>query len=156
MIYVFDTSSFIVIGHFFHDRFPSFWERFDRYIEEGKIISVREVLAELDNQATRSHLKNWIASNKGIFLVPIEQELKFIREIFERQHFRQIIKAKDILNGKPVADPFVIAKAKAVNGIVVTEEVWKKNAAKIPNICSHYDIEYTNLEGFMTREGWEF
>ena len=37
--------------------------------------------------------------------------------------------------GTPVADPFIIAKAKANGLSVVTQEVYRENAHKIPNIC---------------------
>ncbi len=54
------------------------------------------------------------------------------------------------------ADPFVIAKA-AVNGFsVVTMEHLRENAAKIPNICNHFDIPWMSLEEFMEAEGWQF
>ena len=30
---------------------------------------------------------------------------------------------------------------------VVTEEKFKKDAAKIPNVCEYFDIEWTDVEG---------
>ena len=48
MIYVFDTSSFRVLGNYYPDRFPSFWEMFDELVAAGRIVSVREVHRELD------------------------------------------------------------------------------------------------------------
>ena len=32
----------------------------------------------------------------------------------------------------------------------------KKNAAKIPNVCEHFGVHCTNVEGFMERESWTF
>jgi len=55
-----------------------------------------------------------------------------------------------------VADPFVIALAKARDGCVVTEETMRPNAAKIPNVCEHFGIEYAKLEGVMNKEAWTF
>jgi len=47
-MYVFDTNCFIVLfNHFYLDRFPSLWERFDNLILDGDIISVREVYNEI-------------------------------------------------------------------------------------------------------------
>lgn len=60
------------------------------------------------------------------------------------------------MQGKPVADPFVIAKAKVVEGIVVTQEEYKPNAAKIPNICEELAVSCVNVEGFMEKEQWRF
>lgn len=156
MIYVFDSSSFIVIGHYFPDRFPTFWGSFNIAVNEAKVISVREVYNELNVQANRPHLLDWIESNKRIFLKPTPAETQFVREIFSVQHFQNLISEKQRLKGSPIADPFVIASAKIQNGIVITEETFKPNAAKIPNICRHFNIVCTNLEGFMEQEGWAF
>ncbi len=39
---------------------------------------------------------------------------------------------------------------------VVTEEVRRPNAARIPNVCDHFGIGCINLEQLMEREGWQF
>ena len=67
-----------------------------------------------------------------------------------------LVSEQDLLAGNLRADPFIIAKAKVLNGCVVTEERRKPNAAKIPNVCEHFGVDYTNLQGFMEREGWRF
>ena len=58
--------------------------------------------------------------------------------------------------GYPCADPFIIAFPEIINGCVVTEEKEKPNAPNIPNVCEHFNIECTNLQGFMEREDWKF
>ncbi len=156
MVYVFDASSFIVVGHYFPDRFPSFWKKFDEFVVQGNLVSVREVYNELQGKGNRPHLQNWVKSNKKIFLVPGEKETEFLNEIFAVPHFRQLVSQRQRLQGSPAADPFVIASAKVRNACVVTEEVMKENAARIPNVCEHFRIDWTNLEGFMKQEGWEF
>jgi hypothetical protein len=35
-------------------------------------------------------------------------------------------------------------------------EVFKPNAARIPNICRHFGVPHLSLEEFMEKEGWEF
>ena len=67
-----------------------------------------------------------------------------------------MIRKKERLQGKPVADPFVIAKAKSLGGSVVTEERWKENSANIPNVCEYFGISCINLEEFMKKEDWTF
>jgi hypothetical protein len=156
MIYVFDTSSFIVIGHYFPTTFPTFWEQFDSAVNTGQILSAREVRNELDRGDPPKHLVDWIARNKDIFLMPTEEETRIVGTIFAVPHFRQLVGAKQLLKGTPVADPFLIASAKARNGCVVTEERGPDNAARIPNVCKHFSVQWTNLEGFMTTEGWQF
>ena len=77
-------------------------------------------------------------------------------EIFKVAHFQSLVRKKERYQGKPVADPFVIAKAKAHSGCVITQEIKKPNAAGIPNICEYFSLDYSNLEGFMEREDWTF
>lgn len=157
MTYVLDTNCFIVTGHYYPDQFPSFWQRFNKDVKSNKIISVREVYRELDNAATKTHLIKWMNTHKGIFSTPKAVETDFISEIFLVQHFQNLINEKIRLGGGLCADPFVIAKAKSINGCVVTEEDdQKQNAPNIPNICRRFNIDFTNLEGLMKREKWRF
>ncbi|MBI1802160.1 MAG: DUF4411 family protein, partial [Chloroflexi bacterium] len=39
---------------------------------------------------------------------------------------------------------------------VVTDELLKPNAAKIPNVCAHFGVACLTLEGFMETENWTF
>lgn len=156
MIYVWDTSSFIVLSHYFPERFPSFWEQLNGCVKEGRILSVREVRKELDSDAAKPHLTEWIQQNRHIFLSPSEQELEFVAEIFKVPRFQDLIRRRQRLRGTPVADPFVIALAKIREACVVTEETKKPHGARIPNACEHFDIDCTTLEGLMERERWRY
>ena len=82
--------------------------------------------------------------------------MQFISAIFSIQHFQTLVRVQSRLEGHPCADPFIIAKAEFIDGCVVTEETLKPNAAKIPNVCERFEIDCTNLQGFMEREGWTF
>jgi len=156
MTYVLDTSSFRVCGHYFPSRFPTFWEQFNNLVQSGDIISVREVRNELDHQANRQHLRDWVDENRDIFLLPEAEETEFIPQIFAIRHFQQLIGVQQQLRGSPVADPFVIASAHTRGGIVVTEESYRPNAAKIPNVCNHFGIDCVSIERMMEIEDWEF
>lgn len=156
MIYVLDTNSFIVLSHYFPDRFPSFWKQLDACVAGGRIVSVKEVRKELDSDAAKPHLTSWLKENRHIFLVPSEQELEFVAEIFKVPRFQDLVRRRQRLRATPVADPFVIASAKVRGGCVVTEESKKPNAARIPNACEHFGVDCTNLEGLMEREGWRY
>lgn len=158
MTYVLDTNCFIVTGHYYPDQFPSFWMKFNQAVDVNKIVSVREVFRELDNAATEPHLVNWIKTHKDIFPAPKSIETEFVQTIFSvKKHFQNLIKEKIRLSGGLCADPFVIAMAKSINGCVVTEEDAEKlNAPNIPNICRHFKIDFTNLQGLMKREKWKF
>jgi hypothetical protein len=156
MLYVFDTSSFRVLDHYFPQRFPSFWKNFNASVQAGEIVSAREVYKELKGQGIRPHLDNWIDVNKKLFFIPQPEETAFIGRIFAVPHFQQLVGERQRLKGIPVADPFVIAMAQVRNGCVVTEEAKKQNASRIPNVCEHFGIACCNLEAFMEAKRWQF
>jgi len=156
MIYVFDTSSFIVLKNFYPSRFPTLWKKIDQLVKAKRLISTREVLNKLESWEGEDFILDWAKSRKQIFPIPTNDELLFVNTIFSVSHFRTLIGQKSILKGSPVADPFVITAAKAKKGGVVSEEIKKPNAARIPNVCENFSIECINFEGFMNKEGWSF
>ena len=110
MIYVFDSGPFInIFNHYYPEQFPSFWERFDEYIDNGTIVSVRAVRKELEDRGDR--LSDFVKQH-NIFTMPTNEETNFIATIFQNRHFEYLISEKARLIGKEVADPYVIAKAK--------------------------------------------
>ena len=156
MTYVFDTSPFsALIRNFYRGRFPSLWDRFDYLVASGRIISTREVRRELEDFGFDEH-KRWLGLNGDLFSAPTAEEARFVRRIFEVEHFQSNIELKKMLKGGHNADPFVIAKAAVVGGVVVTLEQPKPNSTSIPDICGHFDVKATNLEQFMETEGWRF
>jgi hypothetical protein len=156
-MYVFDTNSVsILFDNFYLDRFPSLWERFDELIAGGAVVSVREVYNEIIRRYRDTRLVQWAKTNREIFVEPSVEEMQFVSEIFSVRHFQALIRKRETLEGTPVADPFVIAKAKVDKRLLVSQETLKPNAAKIPNVCEHFAVQYTNWEGFMEREGWQF
>lgn len=155
MIYVFDSDALITLfGNYYPMRFPSLWKKFEESIAERKIVSVREVYNEIEGYSSR--LGEWAKGNRDFFYPPSTEELAFVAEIFKIPHFQDLVRKQERLQGKPVADPFVIAKSKTLEGCVVTQESKKPNAVRIPNVCEHFSIHCLNLEGFMEREDWTF
>ena len=156
LMYVVDSDTLIhLFNHYYLKRFPSLWSKFDDLIESESIISVSEVFKEIGNHGDR--LAEWAKSEKKrTFTNPSPEELAFVPEIFKIPHFQQLINRKSLLVGKPVADPFIVARAKIQDRCVITQEKNTPNAAKIPNVCAHFEIGCVNLKGFMEKEGWEF
>ena len=155
MIYVFDSGPMIVLfQNYYPNRFPTLWDSFDNLVSNASIVSVREVYNELVDREDR--LSEWAKSHKVFYSIPTVPELDFVKDIFSVAHFQAMIRKKERLQGKPVADPFVIAKAKIMEACVVTQEKIKENAAQIPNVCEHFKGSWINLEGFMEKEDWKF
>ena len=122
----------------------------------GELVSTREVWHEIERGDVDAHTNAWLKARKSLFTTPTAQELRFVAEIFKVAHFQALIGEKQRLAGTPVADPFVIACAKLKGATVVTEERLKPHAAKIPNVCLHFNVPCIDLEEFMQKQGWSF
>lgn len=156
MIYIFDTSPLSTLfRNYYRRRFPSLWEKFDALVDNGQILSVREVYQEITVGPVES-LRVWAAAHQEIFTTPTAEEGAFVARIFAVEHFQRNIDLTKMYRGGNSADPFVIAKAFVTQGTVVTMEEHKPNATKIPNICEYFSVPCMLLEDFMEREGWVF
>ena len=125
-------------------------------INNKGVISVREAMFEIEARFDKTIIDQLKKHSADFFAGPTANELAFITQIYSIPHFQQNLERKKLLRGGYFADPFIIAKARVLNGVVVTEEELKDNAAKIPNICKHFDIECVSLEGFLVKEDWKF
>ncbi len=137
MKYVFDTSSLIILFRYFYfDSFPSLWKNFNNLIKQQNICSVKEVKREIDSFHYDDNLKIWAKNQKNFFMISDVSESQFMKQMYsDFPHFKNLVGSRERIGEKPVADPFVIAKAYALGGCVVSEEKFKSNAAKIPNAC---------------------
>ena len=157
MVYVFDTSSFIVLSHYYKDRFPSLWKKISSLVRAKKIISVKEVFNEIESYGSETDLKVWAKENKQIFHPMSEEESHIMSDIFkEYPKFQNMVKKKARLQGKPVADPFIVVKAIHIGGKVVSEETFQKEGIKIPNLCKVKNVPCMKLRDFMKTHNWSF
>jgi hypothetical protein len=156
MTFVIDTNSLGVLKNYYPQTFASLWTEIDRIVSDGTLLSVEEVFDESEQRIDSVHMNEWIKRNKSIFAPPTEQEMAFVAEIFQVSHFRQLVSEDALLRGGHVADPWLIARAKVLGGCVVTEEKLKPQAAKIPNVCQHFQIDCCNVEELLRRKGWRY
>ena len=155
-MYVFDNSPLSTLfRNYYPSRFPTLWKQFDVLIRDGSIVSTREVLREI-NDGPIEALHTWAKDNPDLFPSPTAVEGEYVAKIFAVGHLQQNIEMQKLLRGGKNADPFVVAKGAVEKRAVVTMEKFKANAAKIPNICKHFDVSCLSLEEFMEKEGWSF
>ncbi|WP_019679435.1 DUF4411 family protein [Ruminococcus flavefaciens] len=64
---------------------------------------------------------------------------------------QESIHQKNIIIGRPSADIYLAAKAKALNATLVTSEEFKPNSAQLPNICEKIGVDYISYDEFMKR-----
>ena len=152
MKYVFDAGPFIDSRYYFPNIFKSYWTELNKMAESRDIISVKEVYNELLNGS--DIISDWAIQNNNIFEIPNSEEFQVVTEILSKH--KELIRNANYSGGTPVADPFVIAKAKVNDLIVVTREYYREHAHKIPNICKEFGLIYMNFEEFLINEGWEF
>ncbi len=155
-MYVFDTMVLSQQFRFYYrKRFPTLWSYFEAMVEDGRITSTREVRRELENSNDASILVE-INKYNNLFPTPTTIEEDYVGKIFTIRHFRQNIPRKTLLKGGRNADPWLIARAAIVDGIVVTNEAFREHAAGIPNICRRFGVAYLSFDEFMGTEGWTF
>jgi hypothetical protein len=95
VIYVFDNSPLSTLfRNYYRRRFPSLWEKFDAIVDEGRLVSTREVLNEINNSSIET-LRDWAKDNKDIFTTPTAEEGSFITRIFAVRHFQHNIEQKN-------------------------------------------------------------
>ena len=132
-MYVFDNSPLSVLfKNYYPKRFPTLWKNFNELVASGGIVSTREVHREIEDSALLN-LRDWANDHQEVFPTPTASEAEFVGKIYGVKHFQQNIEQQKLLKGGRNADPFVIARAVIDRGTVVTMELLKPNAARIPN-----------------------
>jgi len=150
-MYIFDKNVFLALGHYYPKRFPTIWKRVNELADSGTLRSVREVRREIETNCPFEHIAEWVSEHHDIFMIPTEAELIIIREIFQKEQYRGLVRRQNIIRGLPVADPFIVAAGKFFGACVITQESMK-SGARIPHLCNEMDIRCKNLEGFLEQE----
>lgn len=119
-------------------------------IFEGTVISVDEVYRELQKRWNDKSVEGkWLNKHKTCFQNTTNEEGFIIADIFKNKKYQEGVKERSIRDGNPEADAFIVAKAKALGGIVVTAESDEKpNSEKIPNIAVSQQVPYMKIDDF--------
>lgn len=119
-------------------------------IEDGRVISVDEVYEELSVLfSPKEEFWKLIKPFKSYFEYLTNDECKILMEIYTNAKFREGVKEVSLRKGSPEADAMIVAKAKNLGAIVVTEESnEKENADKLPNMCVAYGVKYIKRVDF--------
>lgn len=145
--YCLDTDVFIQAknGPYGFDIVPAFWDWLDQQVDAGLIFSSTMVYSELSGG--EDELAEWVRNrrNTGFFIEPDIIVQQIFRDIanYVFQHYLEHY-TQQFLDD---ADPWVIAHAKAENGIVVTHEALVPSSSKqvkIPNICWQFNVDCIN------------
>lgn len=151
-LYCVDTSSYIRAWHEAYppDVVPSFWDRMDKAMKNGRIISPEEVLREVGKRS--DDLRAWLHARRDCF-ADIDDELQ--------DAVAEVLAATPLLaknrKGASSADAWVIALARLRGAAVVSEESEANHSAKrprIPGVCRGIGVACVPLLDFMRAEKW--
>lgn len=153
MVYILDTN--IIRKILFHlpkkgKYFESIWEALERGIEDETYISVDECFNELERQFSKmNEAFQWISKRKKMFVNPGDEESTIMGQILANPKFRECIHVKNILENRPSADAYIVAKGKFLGATIVTAEEYKPNSAQLPNLCQAMGVAYIGYDSFM-------
>jgi hypothetical protein len=153
MTYCVDTSAWLDgwVRDYPEDVFPSMWKKLAECVAAGAIKCSEEVYVELEKKDDGLH--DWLKARKEV-LVPIDEEIqRIVSELLEK-HPRLV----DTHRNRSQADPFVIATAERLKGVVVTGEKprGKLDIPKIPDICELRQIRCITFLDMLRELGWKF
>ena len=143
MRYLLDANTYIQAKNQYYgmDICPAYWDWLDQQFELGVIGSIDMIGSELKDG--NDELSVWAKDRPNHF---IENDDDSTQEIYST-----IIQAVMAGNYNPgnrdnflaKADPWIIAKAKAIGAIVVSHEtrlIPNTTKVKVPNICHQFDV----------------
>jgi len=146
--YILDANIFIEAKRRYYafNLCPGFWDSLLHHNSMGNLESIDHVKKELlegkDNLATWSKkTPDLFASTNNKFVLANYGAI--IQWAQSQENFNDAAKS-EFASG---VDAWVIAYAKANNAIVVTQEVSapkSRKDIKIPDVCNHFNIKYTN------------
>ena len=156
VIYSLDTSALIAA---FHERypienFPSLWREIEALIKNGQLKMSQIVF---DEAMRDTEIKQWCDENqlKPDFQMAIDESVQEqVSEVLSE--FPRLV---DNRTGKSGADPWVIALGLTIeNCVVVTEEnpTHSENRPKIPDVCTHFNLQCIKIVELIERENWVF
>ena len=153
MIYVLDTNIIRTLLTYFPKkgkRFEEVWEKIEENIQARIFVSTDECYNELAKQfSDKTDQYKWFHSHKEIFKNPDDKESIIISKLLLNPKMRESVHQKNILENRPSADLYIVAKAKSLSATVVTLEKYKPNSAQLPNLCEELDAPYITYDDFM-------
>jgi hypothetical protein len=160
MIYLIDSNIFIEAKNRYYgfDFCPAFWDFLDKEISKTTIFSIKEVYTELSKGD--DDLALWIKDRKDTsFFIPVDDEETQKEFMKIAQYVQSNFSQEEVNKFLSVADPWLIAKAKVLGATIVTHEVLaptNTKKVKIPNICAHFGVNYSNPFNMLRDLGAKF
>lgn len=156
-VFIIDSNTLITPYHFYYsfEFAPKFWDRIEQQIAQKNIILLDKVFDEIASKKDR--LCDWLLSIQDLKQIDhknseiIENYGKIIRHIQTCGYYKPV--ALHTWSQEQVADPWIIAAAMTYHYTVITFEMpyqstnsnQQHNNAKIPNICTNFNVNCKDL-----------
>ena len=161
MNYLLDANTFIEAKNRYYDMAvcPGYWEWIEQKFAAGEVASVETVGDEL--LRGNDELKDWAADHKEIFLAVSDEATQ---ESFAEVAAHAAALAPEMKPGALEeflggADPWLIAKARLGDAVVVTHEQFNPQTRKkilIPNVCKQFGVSCINTFDLLRKLKAEF
>jgi hypothetical protein len=147
-------TSFLVNGwqkHYRPDVFPTVWKELDRLISQGRLSSCDEVYHDLEKQD--DELFAWAKARRSLFCAPAKKTIEEVKRILQKFPNYAAVGGKISRS-----DPWIIAHAHTVDGIVVTDEIPSPRQRptlppKMPDVCDALGIPWLRPIDFLKQGG---
>lgn len=153
-LYIVDSNFFIQAHRAYYplDVVQSFWLKIKQLAEEDKIKSIDKVKTEIySNASHEDELKIWCENNlpNDFFLDTnscFTDYIDIVNWVNSMNNFYKPLAVQEFL-ATDLADPWLVAYAKANDCVVVTyekSEPNRKSRIKIPEVCNQFGVRYIN------------
>lgn len=126
------------------------WNGVDSAIAAGTVLTDSTVLYELEKH--NSGAKNWVRSQSGM-VIPMTDDI-----FADAAHVvAQCVNLVDPESERNHADPYIIAAARSIGGIVVSDEKPRKqqtDRCKVPDACNIMGVQFMNFDCFAEDFPW--
>lgn len=165
-VFLIDANAFLTPSKQYY-RFsiaPGYWEQLNDLSNKGFVKTIDKITKEVcprEDESMKDDVQNWYEDVFQGTIISTKQEevVEEYQSILNHLHSSEKYSDKAFREwamNESVADPWLIAVAKAYNYTVVSFETMKifnggtpLSSAKIPNICQDLNVPYTNLFSMM-------
>ena len=160
-IFLIDSNALMQPYRFFYafDLVPSYWDRLRGYLASGRIVILDIVKEEIEKGQDR--LSKWMSEVDVLVIISkiTEETIKYYGDVIQYIATSGYYKASAVTSWAQasVADPWIIASAKANGFTIVTQEVVSgglskktpNKMAKIPDVARHFEINTIDIYEMM-------
>lgn len=152
MKYLLDSNTYIQAKNFYYgmDICPAYWDWLDRQFQLGLVASVAMIGKEL--KEGHDQLAEWVKARPEHFIQNDDDDTQTVFAEIARTIIAGDYNAGNRDSFLAKADPWIIAKAKAIGATVVTHEALSApntKKVKVPCICLQFNVPCLDMFQFL-------